>query len=130
MTILKNDSRQSVAVAVQEIALSDFADGAAQAAIELPGNAIVVGGFINVTEAFDAATTATLSLGDVDSANRYANAVDLKTLGKTDLTVTGYLNPRLGDLIAAFTEDGASTVGKLMVVVEYIELSKTCWTQG
>ena len=130
MTIQKNDNRQSVAVAVQEIALADFADGAVQAAIELPGNAIVVGGFINVTEAFNAATSATVSLGDADSATRYASTVDLKTLGKTDLTVTGYVNPRLGDLIATFAEDGASTVGKLLVVVEYIELTKSCWTQG
>ena len=44
MSIKLNDSRQAPLWAYVDIKLEDFADGAVQDAIELPGDAIVVGG--------------------------------------------------------------------------------------
>lgn len=131
MGILKNEGRQAVSVAVQVFAIGNFAAALTQAAVELPGNAIVTGGFIVVEEAFNAATTAAVSLGDAVVANRYGDAIDLKTTGKKDLTTTGYTNPRVADLILTYAETGATaTEGKATLVLEYVELSKSEWTQG
>lgn len=62
--IQKNYNRQAVTAALVNFALADVADGVAQAAVKLPGGAIVVGGFLVVDEAFNAETTATAKVGD------------------------------------------------------------------
>jgi hypothetical protein len=51
MTISKNDGRQAPIVAWVDFNLANVADGTAQAAIELPGGAIVLSGELIVTEA-------------------------------------------------------------------------------
>jgi hypothetical protein len=48
--------------------------------IPLPPGAVVVGGYIARTEAFDAATYS-ITIGDADDDNRYLAAADLKALG-------------------------------------------------
>lgn len=131
MTISKRDGRQEALIAFVDINLADVADGTAQAAIELPGGAIVLRGELFVTEVFNAGTTAVLDIGDAAAANRYANDLDLKTLGRKQLIPTGYVMPQQGDLTVTYVPDGAAaTTGKARLIVEYIDAGRVCSTQG
>lgn len=131
MTISKNDGRQAPIVAWVDFNLADVADGTAQAAIELPGGAILLSGELIVSEAFNAGTTAVLDVGDALSANRYANDLDLKTLGRKPLVPTGYVMPHQGDLTVTYVPAGtAATTGKARLIVEYIDEGRVCFTQG
>ncbi|WP_447593532.1 hypothetical protein [Aquipseudomonas campi] len=132
MTIRKNDSRQGVLVAWVDINFTDFANGAIQAAIELPGGAIVTGGFIQPITSFNAATTATLKVGDAKDDDRYTTTpVDVKGLAVAKLDVTGYVVPEQGDLLVTLATSGAAaTSGKCRLFVEYIRVHRTQSTQG
>lgn len=130
MAFFKNDGRQSPAVAVVKFSLADFTNGTLDVA-ELPGNTIVTGGFITVTTAFNAGTAATVKLGDAVSDNRYGNALSVAAAAKVDLVPTGYVNTRVGDLTLTYAETGiAATEGEAILVLEYIEIGKSEWTQG
>lgn len=132
MAITKNYNRQAVATAVQEVALADFADVAAQAAVELPAGAIVVRGTVIVTESFNAVTTATIKVGDAADDDRYtAAALDVKAVGTKTLTANGFSMAKKGDLLLTYASTGgAATTGKLLLVVEYVVAGKSDWTQG
>jgi len=133
MAITKNYNRQCLAMAVVMISLADIVDGGAvQPAVELPDGAIVTGGSVLVTEVFNAATTATLDLGDAADEDRYtATPLDLKTLGAKALIPSGYVMPNKGDILATYASTGAAaTTGALTLVVEYIDIQKSEWTQG
>lgn len=131
MTITKRDGRQEALIAFVDINLADVASGTAQAAIELPGGAIVLRGELFVTEVFNAGTTAVMDIGDALSANRYANDLDLKTLGRKQLVPTGYEMPAIGDLTVTYVPVGtAATTGKARLIVEYIDAGRVCSTQG
>lgn len=132
MSIKQNDSRQSPLVAWVDINLADFSDGAVQDAIELPGNSIVIGGFIQPITSFNAATTATLKLGDALDDDRYtATAVDVKALTLVPLSLTGYQALTKSKLKVTFAFTGAAaTTGKCRVCVSYIRAGRTQTTQG
>lgn len=132
MSISRNYNRQCVAFALQSIALASFADGAVQQAVQLPAGAIVTRAFLVVDEAFNAATTATAKVGDAADDDRYsATPVDLKTIGKKDLDITGYEMPAQGFLTVTYGFTGAAaTTGKARLFVEYIDTGKAEWTQG
>ncbi|MBG4448720.1 hypothetical protein I5F71_02820 [Pseudomonas aeruginosa] len=129
--ISKNYNRQAVALALVSIALADVSDGTAQAAIKLPGGAVVVGGFLVVDEVFNAATTATAKVGDALDDDRYsASPLDLATLGVKQLTVTGFKTTSPGDVTVKYAFTGAAaTTGKARLFVQYIETNKSEWTQ-
>ena len=132
MSITQNDSRQAPLVAFVDINLADFADGAVQAAMQLPGDAIVIGGFIQPITTFNAATTATLKVGDAVDDDRYtATPADVKALAVTPLDITGYQMPAQGDLIVTYASTGAAaSTGKCRLFVEYIRAGRTQSTQG
>ena len=131
MAITKNYNRQSVSAAEVVINLADL-DGTAQAAVELPAGAIVVGGAAYVSTAFDAQTTATLKVGDAVDDDRYTGtALDLKTVGGKALVPTGYVMPAQGDVLVTYASTGtAATEGTLRLVVQYIDIQKSEFTQG
>lgn len=132
MSIKKNDARQAPLWAYVDIDLADFADGAVQAAIELPGDAIVIGGFVQPITSFNAATTATLKVGDAVEDDRYsATPVDVKALTAVPLDVTGYQMPAQGDLIVTYASTGAAaTTGKVRLAVSYTRAGRSQSTQG
>ena len=132
MSITKNDQRQAPLVAWVDINLADFSAGAVQAAIELPGGAIVTGGFVQPITTFNAATTATLKVGDSVDDDRYtATPADVKALAVVELDVTGYAMPAQGNLIVTYASTGAvATTGKCRLFVEYIVGKRTQRTQG
>ncbi|WP_337058227.1 hypothetical protein [Pseudomonas sp. USHLN015] len=132
MSISRNYNRQVIAFALQSIALANFSDGAVQQAVQLPAGAIVTRAFLVVDEVFNAATTATAKVGDSADDDRYsATPVDLKTMGKKDLDITGYEMPAQGFLTVTYASTGAvATTGKARLFVEYIDTGKADWTQG
>ena len=132
MSITLNDSRQAPLWACVDINLEDFADGAVQDAMELPGDAIVVGGFVQPITTFNAATTATLKVGDDVDNDRYtATAANVKALALVPLTITGYQMPATGKLKVTYESTGAAaTTGKCRLAVSYIRAGRTQSTQG
>lgn len=91
--------------------------------IPMPAGAVITGGEVLVETAYVGPTAATLSLGIAGSLTALANAVDLKTVGRTALTVAG-----VAQLLAnggqnlratmAYTVANA-TAGKVRVSVQY-----------
>lgn len=133
MSIKKNAGRQELIVATMLIAFGDpTAYGTAEGAIDLPGGAVVVGGDVTVITPWNSATTATLKLGDAADDDRYTTAaIDLKTAGRTELTVTGYKTPVAGAINALLAQTGAAaTAGQARVTVEYFVEGRSAFTQG
>ncbi|HZX81036.1 MAG TPA: hypothetical protein VFE72_08815 [Lysobacter sp.] len=99
--------------------------------IALPLDAEVIGGHINVTEAFNAATTDVLDVGDSASANRYGNDVNLKAVGRTALTPTGFVTTTSNKVLRLTrVPTGAKTaVGTLRVFVQTVTLGRSVYTQ-
>lgn len=103
-------------------------------AIALPPGAVVIGGSIIVETAWAGSTAATISVGSAASATALANAVDLKTTGRTALTMTA-LNALLfndgGDVrtTLAYTVANA-TAGKVRLDVQYIVDGRANETQA
>lgn len=96
-----------------------YTDAAVANIINLPEGAVVVGGELVVETAGAGPTVYTASLGDSASATRYANAVDLKTAGRTALTLTGFRASENLRLTIASTVANA-TAGKVTVRVLFV----------
>jgi hypothetical protein len=130
MPISKDFNRRDVSTAMVSFGFADLTAGSFDNAIQLPGGSIVTGGFLVVDEVFNS-TTNTLSIGDALLATRHGTTINLKALGVTQLTVTGYETLTEADLRVAYALTGAaSTTGKARLYVEYCETDKSTWTQG
>lgn len=117
MPIKKSSGRQEPLTAVLTIKHSDVtAYGVAEPAIDVPG------GDITVVDPWNSATSATLKLGDKADDDRYtATAVDLKTAGRTALTLPGHKHVGIEALKALFAQTGtAATKGEVRITVQYI----------
>lgn len=92
--------------------------------VALPPGAVITGGELIVETAWAGSTAATASIGSAASPTALANGIDLKTTGRTALTLTA-LNALLcndgGDVRAtiAYTVANA-TAGKARLNVQYI----------
>lgn len=123
MPIKKSSGRQEPLTAVLTIKHSDVtAYGVAEPAIDVPGGAIVTGGDITVVDPWNSATSATLKLGDKADDDRYTvTAVDLKTAGRTALTLPGHKHVGIEALKTLFAQTGtAATKGEVRITVQYI----------
>lgn len=133
MALQRKSDRQPRLVAILDIGFADPAVyGTAENAVNLPGNAIVVGGALTVLTPWNSATTATFKLGDVADDDRYtAAAVDLKTAARTPLTLTGYKHTVSEWLKATVAQTGAAaTAGTARLEVEYIVAGRGLSNQG
>jgi hypothetical protein len=93
-------------------------------AIALPDGAVVIGGEIVVSEAFDTATTHTLAVGDADVPARYLAATSIKAAGRTPLVPTGHHSSK--NLLLTLAATGAApTAGKATVRVMYVILGRS-----
>lgn len=89
--------------------------------IPLPVNAVLVGGELIVETAYVGPTAATISLGNAAATTSLLNAVDLKTVGRTALTLTTPLADTDGSnlrLTLNYTVANA-TAGKARVRIMY-----------
>ena len=133
MPITKNKARQEVISAWVDFTFADIPTTATvYAAMDMPANAVVIGGDLTVTTAWNTATTATLSVGDVTLATRYATTVDLKTAARTALTVTGFTVTGTQPVINGTTAyvGAAATAGAARLRVDYIIKGRSWMTQG
>ncbi len=133
MALRKNSSRQELIVAHLTIGFADPTTyGTAENAIELPGNAILVGGDVTVLTPWNSATTATLKLGDAADDDRYtASPIDLKTAGRTALTVTGYRHTVQEMLKATVAQSGTgATAGVARISIQYYVEGRAAFAQG
>lgn len=97
--------------------------------INLPTNAVLIGGDVVTETAIGTSAAYNLSLGDATSTTRYLSAVDRKAAGRTALTLTGYVsngeNIRL--TVTPTTDD--ATAGKVTVRVMYTIRNRVNETQ-
>lgn len=86
--------------------------------INLPQGAVVVGGDLTVSTAFDTASYAVV-VGDVDVPNRYLATADRKGVARTALVPTGFAsdgqNIRVG-----ITNADVCTTGKARLTIQYM----------
>jgi hypothetical protein len=88
--------------------------------IKLPDNAVVVGGDMTVETVSNETGTATIAVGDSDSATRYLAATSIKAAARTALTLTGYRGTGQNLRITLANQNGNATAGVVSVRVMYI----------
>lgn len=121
MAIKLNSARQELEVAHVDINMADLASGSAANAIELPPNAVVVGGDVVVTTAFNSGTSDNITVGDATTANRYLGSTSIAATGRTALVPTGFtVTTTQRFLQVTWTGVGtAATTGVLRLAVQF-----------
>ena len=133
MTIAKKDSRQDILVAMVPFTFADFTanDGTLEDAIELPQNAVVVGGGIVIDTAFNGTTSDTLTVGDSDVDDRYKAGIDAQATGYTALVPTAFKMLAQGNVgIGNTNVGGVATAGAGRLILEYVVDGRAHHTQG
>lgn len=129
-TLSLDVGRQTVLFASIAVAFDHLADtGVAVKAINLPYGAEIVGGAVIVDTAFDVGTTATLDVGDPVNGARYGNDVNLKAVGRTELTLTGYVSDGEAIVLTPTNVGTAATTGAARVEVQYVIRGRAGETQ-
>jgi hypothetical protein len=126
------DGRAAVAAGYIELTLANFVARNNVIDIDLPPGSELVSGHLNVTDAFDAATTDTIKVGDNANDARYLAASTVKATGRTVLVPTGFINT--GDThtlrVTRVASGTAATKGTVRIYFQYAEIGKSDWTQG
>ena len=91
--------------------------------INLPYNAVVIGGDVVTETALDTASYA-VTVGDATTANRYLGSTDIKSAGRTALVPTGYVSDG-GAVRLTVTNADVCTAGKVTVRVMYTIRNRT-----
>lgn len=131
MTIEFDSGRQYPLTAMVRFTFSDLVSGTYAPMIELPPDAIVVSGFLQLDTLFDSTTSDTVTVGDVASANRYKAAINAKTTAFTALVPTGYQYTSTKTVGITWTGVGtAPTQGAGYLLVEYIREGRSQENQG
>lgn len=112
-----DDTMVNVAGAEVDFGESDIASAAFDI-INLPKNAVIVGGEVVTDTAFDTAGY-DITIGDATTANRYLTSTDVKALGRTALVPTGYRTAG-APLRLTRVSDDVCTTGKMTVRVLYV----------
>ncbi len=129
-TLTLDVGRQSILSAEIAFTFEHLADTAvAVKAINLPYGAQIVGGAIIVDEVFNVGTTSVLDIGDVLDADRYAVDVNLKALGRTALTLTGYVSDGEAIYLTPANVGTVATTGKARLLVNYVIAGRAGETQ-
>lgn len=128
MAITKKSARQCVQVATADFTYADVTDDTYIAAVDLPLNAIVVGGHLAVTTLFNSGTDDKFSIGDqIGSASATkttyaALSADITAVGlAASITPTGYKYTEASTVGVVWNGSGtAMTAGVGRLTVEYI----------
>jgi len=121
---LKDHGRQYTLWAYQEVLFSDLPDGIATEVLDLPASAIIVGGFSDVTEAFNDSTSAVANIGIVGTAALFETAQALASVTNPAIEFAAGLFTDTGDGVSVIvtptygTDD--NSLGKLRLGVAYI----------
>lgn len=137
MTITKKPGRQEVIAATADFNYADLTSGAYASAVDLPGNAIVVGGHLAVTTIFNSATDDKFSIGDqvgsaAATANTYAaQSADITAAGAVPIVATGKKYTEPSTVGVVWTGTGAApTAGAGRLTVLYIVDGRAAFSQG
>lgn len=127
----KNCERQATLNVIQKFTFADFVSGVAQAAVEVPGGAIPVGGQFVVDEAWNSGTSDTFTVGDGGVGNRYKGGIDGHAVALTALVPTGYKYPTQDNVTITWTGVGAApTAGSGRLIMQYVVEGRAHSTQG
>lgn len=88
--------------------------------INLPANAIVIGGDVTTETAATGSTAYNVSVGDSGSTTRYLGATDKTTAARTALVPTGYVGTGENIRITVAATVADATAGKFTLRVEYV----------
>jgi hypothetical protein len=133
MTITKNTARQEAIVAYVDINLADVASGVDKAAIDLPVGAILIGGDVVSTEAWNSTSSDVMDVGDGGSENRYLNDGNIRANGaRVALVPTGYVTTATTRTITVrwVSGGGSPSTGKCRLTVVYIVRERAAFSQG
>lgn len=131
MAITKKTGRQEVIAAKVDFTFGTGADVpiiGVFPAIDVPEGAIVVGGYVNISDA----TTATVdvNIGDGGLSTRYASAVDGAAVALTAIVPTGYKYTAADTIDVAITVANSAAAGTAELVILYIVENRTAFSQG
>lgn len=137
MPIKKLSGRQEVIAATADFTFADVTDATYMAAVDLPGNAIVVGGGLAITTIFNSATTDTFSIGDKEGAAAAVNttysavSADITVAGNIPVVPTGkkYTVPSTVGVVWDGT-GAAPTAGAGRLTVLYVVDGRAAFSQG
>lgn len=133
MPITKNSNRQELIVAHVDISFADLVTNVAQAALDLPPNAVVVDGALVTTEAWNSTTSDVMDVGDATSGVRYLTDGNIRALGaRVPLVPTGFLTtPTQPALTVTWTSGGGvPTTGKVRLEVSYYVKGRAAFAYG
>lgn len=133
MAITKNSARQELVVAHVDINLADVATNVAQAALDLPVGAVITGGALVTTEAWNSTTSDVMDVGDATTATRYLTDGNIRALGaRVPLVPTGFIHTATQPaLTVTWTSGGGTpTTGKVRLEVEYYVRGRAAFSQG
>lgn len=113
--------RQSILVAKMPFTFEDLTSGEAGRAVVMPVNSRVIGGELVIYTAFNSGTSDTGTVGDGDTADRYASGVDMAATGRTALTPTAHKYTGKDSVDLTWTGvDAAPTQGEGELIVHYV----------
>lgn len=126
MAITLNSNRQQSRWASVSFTYADIASGTAATAVKLPVGAVVVGGQLTVTTAFNSGTSDVIVVGDATTSNRYLTSTSIASAARTALVPTGYAAlSTTREVQVTWTAVGAAaTAGAVRLEVEYINPSR------
>lgn len=135
MPIVKQSGRQEVIAAFsQVIDWDDIVDAQVDAAIELPQNAIVVAGHVNVIMAFDSVTSDSLDVGEdiTPDPNAYtASVINLQSAGVVALDLNHFKFTTQGNLtVEVNSVGGGLSAGSFQMIVQYVVDGRAAFNQG
>lgn len=121
-----DDTMVNDAGATVDFGASDLAERTV-VVIPLPPGAMVTGGSLSRTVAFDTAGY-DVTVGDTTDEDRYLGTGDYKAVGTTALVPTGYVG--VGEnIVLNITSDDVCTTGTATLRVEYVVANRSCEVQ-
>lgn len=131
MTIAKNIGRQQEIVAYVDIHLADLVTAVAKDAIELPKGAVVSGGDLVVSEAFNSTSSDAIIIGDSGDTDRYLGSTSVRSLARTALVPTGYEYTAKTMVSVTWTSGGGTpTTGIARLCVKYYVVGRSQFSAG
>lgn len=116
-----------IAALTQQVSLTQNSTTAVSATMVVPANAQLLSFFIDVTTAFDSASSATLTIGTSAAGTQYVGSINAKTGGRAAPTysaaqLTAMLNVGSStSVVVTITPSGATTAGAATVTMLYIQ---------
>lgn len=131
MAITKNSGRQTGLWAEVSFTYADLVSATPQQAVDVPPNAVLVGGELVISTAFNSGTSDVIEIGDGGDDDRYTvSDVNVAAAGRTALTITGYRYTVQDTIDIKWTGAGtAPTAGAGTLRLQYLIKDRATETQ-